>query len=266
MILSLAERVRFELTIRLPRCRISSAVPSATQPPLQFNCYNIFSDKFQLAGRRLILCNAGIFKLKNRVGMDIVSITGFVIINLMDFCSDEQLAMAGANGDDKSFEILVARYLHSIYNFAFRYVGDSSQAQDISQEVFLRAWRNLKKFDSEKKFKTWLFAIAKNACIDYLRQRKVLPFSFFEDEAGNNYVEEGIISEDIPLEVFEKNDLVIRLNKAISELPPRQQEVLSLHYWEKMTFEEISQALHEPLDTLKSRCRRAVISLRAKLK
>jgi len=214
----------------------------------------------------LIFRNVGIFKLKNRLGVDIVSIIRFVIINLMDSRSDEQLAVAGASGDDKSFEVLVGRYLHSIYNFAFRYVGDSSQAQDISQEVFLRAWKNLKKFDPKKKFKTWLFAIAKNACIDYLRQKKILPFSVFEDEAGNNYVEEGIISEDIPSEVFEKKDLVVRLNKAISELPPRQQEVLSLHYWEKMTFEEISQALYEPLDTLKSRCRRAVISLRAKLK
>lgn len=184
----------------------------------------------------------------------------------MDSRNDEQLAFAAANGDDKSFEVLVARYLHSVYNFVFRYVGEPSQAEDISQETFLRAWKNLKKFDKAKKFKTWIFAIAKNACIDYLRQRKVLPFSTFEDEEGNNYIEEGIASEDIPLEIFEKKDLAIRLNKAINELPPRQQEALSLHYWEKMTFEEISQVLGEPLHTIKSRCRRAVITLRIKLK
>ena len=90
---------------------------------------------------------------------------------------EEQLVRDYLKGDENSLEILIGQYLKPIYSFIYRYVGNASEAEDITQEVFVRVWKNLKKFDQNKKFKTWIFGIAKNASIDWLR-KKISAFSF----------------------------------------------------------------------------------------
>ena len=82
---------------------------------------------------------------------------------------DAQLVADYLNGDEQSLHLLIERYLKPVYRFVHSYVGSDLDAEDISQEVFVRAWRNLKKFDQEKSFKTWIFAIAKHASIDVLK-------------------------------------------------------------------------------------------------
>ena len=86
--------------------------------------------------------------------------------------SAEQLIANYLKGDQESLEILVRQYLKVIYSFVFRYVGNAEDAEDITQEVFVRVWRNLKRFNQEQSFKTWLFAIAKNAALDFLKKKK----------------------------------------------------------------------------------------------
>ncbi len=94
--------------------------------------------------------------------------------------TDEQLVTNYLKGDEESLEILIKRYLRPIYSFTFRFVGDSEIVEDITQEVFVKVWRNLKKFDKNKKFKTWIFTIAKNACLDWQKKKKTLPLYFAE--------------------------------------------------------------------------------------
>ncbi len=91
--------------------------------------------------------------------------------------SDENLVTDYLKGDKKALEILIGRYLKPIYNFLYRYTGDVAEAEDITQEAFVRAWKNIRKFDRNKKFKTWIFGIAKNAAIDFLRKKKPILFS-----------------------------------------------------------------------------------------
>jgi len=109
--------------------------------------------------------------------------------------SDQELIAAYLAGDEKSLEILIKQYLKPIYSFVYHFVGSKSDAEDITQEVFVRIWRNIKKYDPKKSFKTWIFSIAKNASIDFLRKsrsasggKKVLPFSEFEDGEGRNFI------------------------------------------------------------------------------
>ena len=87
--------------------------------------------------------------------------------------SDNEIIIQYLNGDKDAFTEIVNRYLKLIYNFTYRLVGNEKVAEDISQEVFLKAWKNIKKFDLEKNFKTWIFSIAKNTAIDYLRKRNI---------------------------------------------------------------------------------------------
>jgi len=117
--------------------------------------------------------------------------------------SDYQLINNYLKGDEESLEILIQRYLKPIYSFVYRYIGNAHETEDITQEVFVRMWRNLRKFDQQKSFKTWIFAIAKNASLDFLKKKKAIPFSRFENEQGKNMLTETLAdSSPLPDELF----------------------------------------------------------------
>lgn len=181
----------------------------------------------------------------------------------MNETSDSLLIANYLNGDEKSLEILIERHLKSVYYLVYQYVGSEQDAQDITQETFIRAWRNLKKFDQQKNFKTWVFVIAKHAAIDVLKKKKVVMFSAFEDEHGGNSLLETLADEAPRADVIsEQKGTMEILTKAMAPLSPAYKKVLSLRYYEDMTFSNISEVLHEPLDTVKSRHRRAVFMLK----
>lgn len=177
--------------------------------------------------------------------------------------SDEQLIANYLKGDEKSLEILVKQYLKPIYSFVYHYVGEAGEAEDVTQEVFARLWQNIKKFNPQKSFKTWIFSIAKNAAIDFLRKKKAVPLSDFEDEKGENFLAETLAdSTPLPDELFDQQDLAQKLTVAINKLSPKYRLALLLRYNDHFTFQEMAECLGEPLDTIKSRYRRALIILR----
>jgi len=150
--------------------------------------------------------------------------------------NDKQLIADYLRGNEKSLEVLIQRYLKPIYSFVFRYVGDATEAEDITQDVFVRMWKNLRKFKRQKSFKTWLFSIAKNAAIDFLRKKKTIPFSWFEDEAGNNSVTGTLAdSQPLPAELFVRADISRRLTAALQKLSPKYRSVLFLRYNDHFT-------------------------------
>jgi len=177
--------------------------------------------------------------------------------------SDSQLIISYLDGDKESFEFLVKRYLRSIYLFIYKYVGNSQDAEDAAQEVFVKVWRHLKKFDQRKNFKTWIFTIAKNTALDFLKKKKTIPFSAFENEAGDNMLIETLAdSAPLPQEILEKATMAQTLASAIKKLSPKYNEVVSLRYKDNFNFREIAESLKEPINTIKSRYRRALIILK----
>lgn len=158
--------------------------------------------------------------------------------------TDEELAGEYLKGDERTLEILIQRYLKIIYNFAYKNVGDWAAAEDIAQETFVRAWKNLNKFDQKKKFRTWLFAIAKNASIDYLRKRKTLPIN--DNIPAGNFLDS----------IADKLDA----NFIMGKLLPEQQELVRLK--QDFSFKEISQKLNKPLNTVKSAYRRIILKFK----
>ena len=176
---------------------------------------------------------------------------------------DEILVKKYLAGDEQSLELLIRRYLKPIYSFVFRYVGNGQEAEDVTQEVFVRVWRNLKKFDQEKSFKTWIFSIAKNASLDFLKKKKAIPFSEFEREDGGNVIIDTLADpSSLPLELLEKAGMAKILNVAMEKLSPRYRMVLFLRYNDHFNFREIAESMGEPLHTVKSRHRRALIKLK----
>ncbi|KKW23916.1 MAG: RNA polymerase, sigma-24 subunit, ECF subfamily [Candidatus Kaiserbacteria bacterium GW2011_GWB1_52_6] len=177
--------------------------------------------------------------------------------------SDEDLIAAYLNGDEDAFTRLVERHLKSVYSFTLRFVGSQSDAQDIVQESFFKTWKNLKRYSSQSaSFKTWLMHIARNTAIDFLRKRKHIPFSEFDNEEGNsvfdNLPDETPLAEELLSNVQDVKDV----EWAISQLSPSYREVLLLYYESDLTFEEVAGVLEASVNTVKSRHRRAVIALR----
>ncbi|PIT88234.1 MAG: hypothetical protein COU29_03130 [Candidatus Magasanikbacteria bacterium CG10_big_fil_rev_8_21_14_0_10_36_32] len=169
-------------------------------------------------------------------------------------------------GNESSFANLVRKYLRPIYNFVYRYVGNAQEAEDVVQVTFVKVWKNIKKFDQTRSFKTWIFNIAKNTAIDFLRKKKTIPFSDFEDDNGKNYLEDNLSDvTPLPPELFDQKDLSQHLTLAMQKLTPKYQVVLSLRYIEQLTFQEIAEVLGEPMNTVKNRCWRAVEMLRQHL-
>jgi len=182
----------------------------------------------------------------------------------MNNLSDEQLVHDYLkHKDEKSLKILIGRYLKPIYGFVYKYTNLLNEAEDITQEVFVKVWRNLKKFDQNKSFKTWIFQIAKNTAIDFLRQKKNIPFSAFETDEGENPLANTLIDQNpLPTEIFDQQNLAEKLTAAIDKLSEKYRQVLHLHYNNQFTFQEIAETLNEPIDTVKSRHRRALIVLK----
>ncbi|KKR75555.1 MAG: RNA polymerase, sigma-24 subunit, ECF subfamily, partial [Parcubacteria group bacterium GW2011_GWB2_40_8] len=167
------------------------------------------------------------------------------------------------SGEKEALEILIRRYLKPVYGFVYKYTGGVSETEDISQDVFIKVWKNLKKFDQVKNFKTWLFTIAKNTTLDFLRKKKMIPFSEFDLEDGSNFLADTIADESLSSEeLFEKGERRSVLASALKKLSPEYQAVVASHHENDFTFQQISNTLGQSINTVKSRYRRALIALK----
>jgi RNA polymerase sigma-70 factor (ECF subfamily) len=178
--------------------------------------------------------------------------------------TDRDLILSSMAGDHGSFAVLVERYVSPIYKFSYRYVRNGPDAEDVAQETFLRVWKNLKQFDQSKNFKTWLFAIAKNASLDSLKKRKTLSFSSLgeEDDAVEAVLAPYVAVADASDVTFDRSLLRKRFDAALGQLPERYRDVMVMRYTGNLKFREIAERLHEPIDTVKSRHRRGLALLR----
>ena len=176
--------------------------------------------------------------------------------------TDSQLIMQYLKGDGKSLEILVTRYLKPIYSFSYKNVGDIAQAEDITQEVFVKVWKNLKRFDQKKDFKPWIFQIAKNTSIDYLRKKKTIPFSKFENENGQNFLTDNLQAKDKNL-VETISDRTM-FDAILAQLDEKEQKIINLRHKDGLSFRQISDLLKEPINTIKSRYRRIMTNIKEK--
>jgi RNA polymerase sigma-70 factor (ECF subfamily) len=177
--------------------------------------------------------------------------------------TDEQLvAVYLKSKDEQALETLVQRYLSQIYNFVFKYVHTVSDAEDVTQESFVKIWHNLDKFDPHKKFKTWTFTIAKNTALDLLKRKGLVPLAAMPEEAETSLMQSLISHEPLPEAALEKIEDFQTISHAVKQLPDKYQKILSLYYDKELNFREISELLKESLNTVKTWHRRAVIRLK----
>lgn len=176
--------------------------------------------------------------------------------------SDEQLISEYLEGNDRALSVLVDRYLNDVYNFAFSLTHDRQSAEDVAQEAFVKAWKNMRRFVPGNSFRGWIFSIARNTAIDLLRKRKEIAFSVFENSEGSNPIIETLKDADpLPDELLAQAEDALYIDQLLGQLNPAYREVLTLRHTSNMTFEEIGKTVGRPLHTVKSQYRRAIAAL-----
>src|SRR5579871_2208027 len=184
--------------------------------------------------------------------------------------ADTTLVQRAQANDRAAFNEIVLRYKSKVYNFIHRMVHSALDAEDLTQETFVRAYLSIHSFQSRASLNTWLFRIATNLCIDYSRkQKKTQGLTTSLSQESDENEEEA--QRDIPDVAFDPQRLLLnkelgtRLDLALRELPEKLRTVVLLYDIEGLTYEEIAAIAGCPLGTVKSRLFNARYALREKL-
>jgi RNA polymerase sigma factor (sigma-70 family) len=165
----------------------------------------------------------------------------------MTHSNDLELVELFQKGNEASFNELVRRYQEKVYWIAHRFVNDHDQADDITQDVFVKIYSALKQFRGESGFYTWLYRITVNVALNALRKQRLKDFiridEFFETADDEN---------DQPDIQFEKDEQQKLIEEAIAKLPEKQKAVFILRYHEELSYEEISLILKTSIGGLKA--------------
>ena len=178
--------------------------------------------------------------------------------------SDAELVVAYRTGETNAFTILVTRHLGPVRFFILRLTRDAAVADDLAQEVLVKVWRALDRYDAERSFTTWLYTIARRTVIDWSRKRQPILFSALQ-HSDEDSIEQQLPDQELPLPdtLFARAERAELVAAALDALPPRYREVLVLHYLEGLSFAEISAVTGTPLHTVKSQSRRGGVRLKA---
>jgi RNA polymerase sigma-70 factor (ECF subfamily) len=157
------------------------------------------------------------------------------------------------SGDERALASLYDRYSQVVYSVALRVLGDTTQAEDILQEIFMQIWRNPQTFDATRgSLGAWLSVITRHRAIDQLRRRR-----------PETDIEDVVVSVESNLDqVTDRNLAISRVRSVVETLPPEQRKSLEMAFFEGLTHAEIAAKTGEPLGTIKTRIRAALISLR----
>jgi RNA polymerase sigma-70 factor, ECF subfamily len=174
--------------------------------------------------------------------------------------SDTILATKALAGDSAAFDAIVDRYGAPLYGYARRLTGNTADGEDIAQETFVRLYEHLPKLDLSQPLKPWLFRVCTNLCRNLAKKKKSLTFSQLESDDESEYTSflDSIDSDEIPLsEKFDQSERKKHVQAAVNDLPQKYQIVISLYYFQGLSYEEIATVLTLPINTVRTHIKRA---------
>ncbi len=181
--------------------------------------------------------------------------------------TDQELVLRVQQGDKTAFDLLVIKYQHRIIQLVNRYIKDPSEAQDVAQEAFIKAYRALENFRGDSAFYTWLYRISINTAKNYLVSRNRRHSDYHVDvqdaeQVGNAPQLKGL---DTPDELLQNDEIINTINVAIEQLPDDMKTAIILREFDGMSYDEIAQAMECPVGTVRSRIFRAREAIDEKL-
>ena len=171
---------------------------------------------------------------------------------------DLRLVKLAVDGDEKAFAELMNRYRDSIYYMLLKMVNNPSDADDLTIEAFGKAFKNIHLYTPNYAFSTWLFRIATNNCIDFIRKKKSAPTAI-EQQQDEQDDPAAHLQSDMPgpeEEMMQKQKLR-HLSHVVSQLKPKYRRLIELRYYKEYSYEEIANELNLPLGTVKAQIFRA---------
>ncbi len=181
---------------------------------------------------------------------------------------EAELIERALQGDQSAYTEILNRYRGQLYHVIYKMVRNREEAEDLVQEAFMKAFNALSTFNENFAFSTWLYKIAVNNCIDYLRKKRLQTYSYDRPMS----VKDGEIKRDYadpdesPDKELLSNEKTRLINEAIDALPPNYHTVIVLRHREELSYEEIADRLNLPLGTVKARIFRAREMLKKSLK
>ncbi len=173
--------------------------------------------------------------------------------------TDAELVASALRGSEEAFRELVVRFERPVYALIVRMVRDPETAEDLAQEVFVKAFRRLSSYDPRRKFASWLFKVAHNATIDHLRRSELdtVPLEAEQEPGGGLQAVLADPAAESPAAAAERRDMARALERAIAGLRPEYREAVVLRYVEGLAYQEICEALALPIGTVKTNLHRA---------
>jgi RNA polymerase sigma factor (sigma-70 family) len=175
---------------------------------------------------------------------------------------DYKLVQQALNeGDQNAYAELMQHYRDSLYFMLLKMTNDATDAEDLTIEAFGKAFKNLHQYTPEYAFSTWLFKIASNNCIDFIRKKKKNTYSL--DQSFNDFEDSEDMSHKLasgfpdPEENYIKKQKVKLMREVVEKLKPHYRKLVELRYFKELSYEEISQELNLPLGTVKAQLFRA---------
>jgi RNA polymerase sigma factor (sigma-70 family) len=173
---------------------------------------------------------------------------------------DLELVNKAENGDQKAYAELMARYRDAIYFMLLKMINNKTDAEDLTIEAFGKAFKNLGQYSPHYAFSTWLFKIASNNCIDYLRKKRSnhisIDGSFSDDKESEPQIHLRDETPD-PEEFLIRSQKAVLMRTVVQKLKPRYRTLIELRYFKEYSYEEISEELDLPLGTVKAQLFRA---------
>lgn len=181
--------------------------------------------------------------------------------------NDSEIIRSVLHGNRDDFRILVEKYQERVFRIAMGFVHGKEDAEDLTQEIFLNAWKSLHAFRGDSSFSTWIHRIAVNACLNHARKNKGTVFTRLSSFFGY----EGMLQADIPLYEDDPEEMIIKrehtewLQKALGSLPEKQRTAIVLSKYEELSQKEISEIMNITEGAVESLIQRARKNLREKL-
>ncbi|MBA4301030.1 RNA polymerase, sigma subunit, SigW [Algoriphagus alkaliphilus] len=182
---------------------------------------------------------------------------GFSIKALEDF---DLIDRAVQDKDQQAYATLMKRYKKAVYFMILKMIRDADDAEDLTMEAFAKAFKNLERFKKDYTFSTWLFRIATNNTIDFIRKKKLKTMSLnntLSDDSGNSVTIDIEDDDNNPQDQYIRSQRIDMVRIFVDKLPAKYRKLVQLRYFDELSYEEIAQELEKPLGTVKAQLHRS---------
>lgn len=186
--------------------------------------------------------------------------------NMMN-CSDEQLVRLFAEGSGSAFEALYERYHRQVYSYVLFLTHDVTLTDDLCQDTYIKAMQCIRdgRYGHDGRLLNWLFSVAHNVAIDFFRRRQRMNFVSNGDNDFSDIIARIELPDSSPAEAAEREELFLRLEQCVRQLPREQTDIVMRHYFDNLTFREIADADNISINTALGRMHYACRNLRKQL-